>query len=199
MAEESAEKAPRRSKLLLIGVAVAVIALVVAATVALMNRDAGGPADRGSTPTPPELKQARWHIETGVVPKGSKGKRSVLKLQAAAVASVIKQFYDAFLIHPEEFSSLQGENISPGAAQAFVGSKIASGKTIERVQTLRRAAKIGLQAPTALHASARVGIKLRGKVGSKKVRLSHHATLWLERSGGKWQVIAFEADQRPIR
>jgi hypothetical protein len=50
-----------------------------------------------------------------------------------------------------------------------------------------------------MHASARVGIKLRGKVGSKKVMLSHQSTLWLERKGSRWQVIGFEADQRPIK
>jgi hypothetical protein len=203
MSEQSEENGSNRSKPLMIGISIAVIALVVAAAFALMNRDTKGPIDAGPdaspSPTQPPLKQARWQIEAKVVPAGGKHKSKLLKLQAAAVGTVVKEFYDAFLINPGDFDSLVNKDISAEAAKVLAASKIDSGKTIERLQTLRRSAKIGLQAPTAMHASARVGIKLRGKVGSKKVMLSHQSTLWLERKGSRWQVIGFEADQRPIK
>ena len=199
----STESPFRLSRALLVGIAVAILALVGAATIALLNEDAA-PARRGETQEKaearPVLKQAGWHVDRRIVgPRGNKAKHAVFRLQAAASADVVKQFYDALLVHPDDFEPFAKEHVSPEAAAALKRSKIATGAVLERVQTLRQAAHVSLQAPSASRAAVNVAVKLRALAGEKHVHLRHLATLWLERDHGRWQVIAFEAEQRRIR
>jgi hypothetical protein len=201
---QSTESPFRLTRALLIGIGVAILALIAAATVALLNEDAA-PSQRadapGTTaPSEPALKQAAWHLDRRIVgPRGGKAKHPVLRLQATAAADVVKQFYDALLVHPEEFDALAKEHVSAQAATALKRSGIATAEQLDRVQTLRRAASVSLQAPAATRAAVNVAIKLRALTGEKHVRLRHLATLWLERAGGRWEVIAFEAEQKRIR
>jgi hypothetical protein len=193
----------RLSRGLVIGIGVAIVALVAAATLVLMNPDptgtGGGGTPQATIPTQPALKQARWHLAKRIVGPRGGAKGTVLKLQAAAAGDVVKQFYDALLIEPGSFDTVAGEHVSPAAARALAGSGIATGKDLDRLQTLRRAAAVSLEAPNGARAAATVRIKLRGFAGEKRVFLQHSSTLWLERTGKKWQVIAFEADQRRKR
>jgi hypothetical protein len=203
MGDESEEVDSRPSTPLLIGLGVAILALIAAATIALIGNNSSSPVAKpsgsdSSNPQTPPLKQAKWQIQSHVVPVATKAKKSLLKHQAAGVASVVKELYDALLINPGDFAQLEGHRISAKAAAALTGSKIATGKDVTHLQTTHRSAKIGLQAPSAVRASAQVDIRLMGLVGQKKVRLAHHATLWLERTGANWQVIAFAAGQNPI-
>jgi hypothetical protein len=190
------------SRGLLIGIGVAIAALVAAAILVLMNPDptgGGAVTPQATIPTQPALKQARWHVAKKIIGPRAGAKGTVLKLQAAAAGDVVKQFYDALLIEPGTFEEVAREHVSPAAARALAGAGIATGKDLDRLQTLRRAASISLEAPSGARAAATVRIKLRGLAGEKRVFLQHASTLWLERTGKKWQVIAFEADQRRKR
>ena len=199
----STESTFRPSVPLILGIAVAIVALVVAATFALTRREAkvASRSEGGrDVAEAPALKQAAWHLQRRVVgdTKGPSHKK-VLKLQLAAVSATVTDLYDALLLHPDTVKEFATDHMSPDAARALSSSKIAFGDSIERVQTLRRAASVSLQGPSASHAAARVAIKLRGRNGQKEVHLQHHATLWLERVKSNWRVIAFDTSQRPLR
>ncbi|MEA2460197.1 MAG: hypothetical protein QOH90_374 [Actinomycetota bacterium] len=199
---QSTESTFRPSVPLIFGIAIAIVALVVAATFALTRREGKVAARPGDAPTvaAPALKQAAWHIERRVVgDSGGRSHKKVLKVQLAAVSATVTDLYDALLLHPEDAPQITHDHMSPAAARALGKSKIAFGGSIERVQTLRRAAAVSLQGPSASHAAARVAIKLRARTGKKEIHLQHHATLWLERAGSAWRVIAFDTSQRPLR
>ena len=200
----STESPFRLSRALLVGIGIAILALVGAATIALLNEDAAPPhrAERArkAAEAEPALKQAPWKVDRRVIgPRGNKAKHAVFRLQAAASADVVKQFYDALLVHPDDFQPFAKKHVAPEAAAALKRSNIATGAVLNRVQALRQAAHVSIQAPSASRAAVNVAIKLRALAGEKRVRLRHLSTLWLERDRGRWQVIAFEAEQRRIR
>jgi hypothetical protein len=207
--EESQEKEESEEKKgvgrsLLIGIGVAIVALVVSAALVLTNGDktepGAGPSTTEAGPDQPAIKQARWRVEGSIVGAESKGKRrQLLRQRIGVVSTAVKDIYEAFFVQPEMLADMQKAHFTRSAARALDRSKIVAGKDLERVKTLSRKAEIGLQGPAGAAASAEVTIRLRALAGKKTVRLAHHATLWLEHVGKKWLVIGFEAEQKPVK
>lgn len=69
----------------------------------------------------------------------------------------------------------------------------------KEVRTLRRTARVTIQATTAKRAAASVTVIARGMVDGRDFKIRHRSELWLERTKKGWKVIAFDIDQRPMR
>jgi hypothetical protein len=69
----------------------------------------------------------------------------------------------------------------------------------KEVRTLRRTARVTIQATSAKRAAASVTVIARGMVDGRDFKFRHRSELWLERTKKGWKVIAFDIDQRPMR
>jgi hypothetical protein len=186
------------------GIAVAMALVVVVATGCSRDEQTpGGIAPPEPTPsTTPDIKQANWKFETfktATTVKLRKRDLARFRAQRARTKEFVRDLYDALFLTPEDKGFVVEKRFTTRAARSLLGSRAGMPARAERVKTLMRKARIGIQ-PTALRrAAATVSIRARGVVDGERMRVVHRSTLWLERSRHRWKVIAFEIDQERIR
>ncbi len=157
----------------------------------------------GHTATQPEIKQARWKTKVSIAPghkRLSKKQKNKIRTRGKDVELVIRDLYDTLFLSPDRSKKAITSRFIPSAATALLRQK-KPGVPVgaEEVKTLRRTASIGIEAATTRLAAAEVLVKAKGRLSDKTFTVTHRATLWLEKSKGRWKVIAFEVNQGPAR
>jgi hypothetical protein len=147
-------------------------------------------------------RQASWDIRAypaGLLGKLHKREKEQLKDQRKKLSTILKDTYDALFLRPRSTGRVVRRWFSPRSAHALLKSRIGPPGGTAKLRTTRRVATIGIQAPSARRAAARVRVQARLLKGDRYLRLRHRSTLWLERVEGKWTVIAFDVEQKEIK
>jgi hypothetical protein len=157
-------------------------------------------ADR-PTVTPPTggVEQAAWKVSfSRAGTSGKLSKRAVTRLRAQRprLTTAVRAASDAMFLGGGAPASSYFRGPARGA---FRRSNAGAPEGAKEVRTLRRAARVTIQATTARRAAASVTVIARGVVGGRDFKVRHRSQLWLERTKKGWKVIAFEIDQRPMR
>jgi hypothetical protein len=71
-------------------------------------------------------------------------------------------------------------------------------KGAEALTAMKRTGRIGIQAPSFASAAARMKIVMQATVEGRIVSWRDDFTFYLQRSKGRWAVIAFDIDRRPL-
>ena len=139
-----------------------------------------------------------WEIRAfgagGKVPGSEKRK---IARGGSEVASIVRSLYDALLFGRGDLEKVARAHFTAPAAAALAGARIRLPSGLRDVAVSTRSANIGIQARGAARAGVRVNVALQGTNDEGLVRLSHRATLWLERQSGRWRVIGFDVNQKP--
>lgn len=153
------------------------------------------------TPTTPVvLRQARWHTNVfpaAIIGKVTKKERKAARTQGLRASRGIERVYDKLLLDPSAAPGAIRSHFGAAAARSFLRSNIQLPPKLTRVQITHRAVQIGVDAHTKRNAIATVRVLLKGVQNSKRLKLRHEATLWLERAHWSWKVLAFRARQVP--
>lgn len=190
------------------GLVAAATGLVVLGALVLGARDSqdtapAPPPSPVEKPSPPPIEQASWRIEVrpaGATGAMSKSERRRLRAQRPRAAELVRSVYEALFLRPQARRGAIDARFAPVARRSFRrldGVGMPDG--VVRVKTIVRAARIAIEAPRARHAVAAVRVRARGRAGPRTVRVFHRSTLWLERSGRRWRVMAYNVEQTPVR
>jgi hypothetical protein len=147
-------------------------------------------------------EQAPWRVR--VFPAGTGGKPGAAQMKAIKgqrddLEGTVTAVYDALLLQPAAIKSMSGKELTPDVAAALERSKLSPSSEVEELRTTKRRARIGIQAKGARHAAARLDVTARALVDGEDVRFRQQITMWLERAGRGWKVVAFEGSQRQLR
>ena len=184
-----------------------VLALVAAILVSLIVLREGGeaPSRPGATSsdessTLPSIRQARWRIRSEVIGRPlPKKRRDNLMRHRARIAAGVKQIYEGLFLDPARLrSSLRGVATTT-AARHLISEDAGVPVRATRVKTLTRRARIWIQPGRFRRAAAKVVVRARATMGARTRRVRHVATLWLERRGSRWKVVAYDFKERPLR
>jgi hypothetical protein len=204
---EAHEAEPRRGagrKAPWIAGAVVALAAVGAIAVVTADGDAPGRAPRGAPtpePSPPRIRQAAWRIRTfpaGAPARMTRNDRRNLARQRPRVARLVKDVYAALFLERKSRRTMLRKRFARSAGRSLRGRAVGVPRGATRVKTFRRRARIGIDAPGVRRAVATVAVRARGRVGDRRFRVAHAATLWLQRRGSGWSVIAFDLRQRRL-
>jgi hypothetical protein len=195
----------RRLPPALVAGATAAVAAGLALAVVLLTSGSGSGTPPASPPTAPaspaaRIAQAPWRIEAHAVGRfgdAPKAARRRLRAQRPRAAALVRDVYDAIVLRPRVARRTIRERFAPPAGRSFAGlRRLGPPQGASRVKTLVRRARVALEAPGGRRAVAAVSVRARGIARGRRFRLKHRSTLWLERSGGRWHVVAYEVDQR---
>jgi len=199
------ERNDRQFWLPLVGVfAVAVIVFAVGTSEPDALRAVPAPLAAGepAPAAPAALPQARWAAHTFVAgargPLTKAAKRAIDRQRVPAEAAVLR-VVDALVLDAPALAAMAGEELAPSAAKALAASRLQPPRAMTNVQTVKRVAAVGIEASSASRGAAKVAVWLKGELDGKKVRLAIRATLWLERRGAAWQIVAFDGTRERYR
>jgi hypothetical protein len=157
------------------------------------------PAEGRVSPPAKNLEQADWKISFSRAGRsGRLSKRAVKRLRAQRprLTSAVRALSDAMFLGGDAPASSYFRGPARGA---FRRSSAGAPERAKEVRTLRRTARVAIQATTAKRAAASVSVIARGVVNGRDFKVRHRSRLWLERTKKGWKVIAFDLDQRPMR
>jgi hypothetical protein len=148
------------------------------------------------------LPQATWTVKAfpaGAAGDLTKAARKATAEQRPLVAATIEKLFDALILAPDTLKDVLKKTAEAPAARALASSKLVSPPRLRNVETVRREARVGVDVTGARRAAGEVVVVLKGSVGGKPVRVKHTSQLWLERKEGRWLVIAYAGQRRPLR
>lgn len=184
-------------------VAVVMLATVGVAAYALTRRE--GPSSHQSgtqrSDSPVILEQAPWRIRTlatGITSKLTKGEKNRLRDQRGPLTALVKELHSALFLDPSTRKRVVRRLFSASAASPFLSARPGITSESESVRTLRRRGRIGIQAAGARRAAGTVTVVARIESNGETVRIGYHSDLFLEKKRGRWMVVAFETDQKPL-
>ncbi len=156
----------------------------------------------GQDPSSPALgiEQAPWRIvatRAGIVERSTKADRNEFARQRPRVKQLVRDVYDALFLYPDSVRKVLKRRFDGRARRAFHAAKVGLTPGATQVRTLRRAARIGVAAHGARQGVAIVRVRLESNARGRRVRTDHRSTMWLQRRGSRWRVIAFDVAQRP--
>jgi hypothetical protein len=157
------------------------------------------PAEGAASPPAKSLEQADWKVSfTRAGTSGRLSRRAVTRLRAQRprLTRAVRAASDAMFLGGNTSASSYFRGPARGA---FRRSGAGAPEGAQKVRTLRRAARVAIQATTAKRAAASVTVIARGVVDGRDFKVRHRSQLWLERTKRGWKVIAFDIDQRPMR
>lgn len=178
------------------------MALLVTIAAAVLLQPGRRLLSRGATAVEekvPEVPQARWSFDTG--PAGGIGKltkqqATALRRQRGPLRTMVKSVYGALFLNPSALPGVLRSSFTPDAARSFRRAQ-AGIAVAGTVRTTYRGAEISMQPLDGVRrAVATVAVRAVDVDGER--RMLHRATLWLERPGTKWKVVAFDVAQSPI-
>lgn len=140
------------------------------------------------------LPQAKWQVKVfpAGVGKPTKAQKKLVTAQRPRLQTTVAKIYDAFLLSGD-LKPLQGKIVTAKVAKALGRSKLGLPKGMTEVSTKVREATVGLD-NKATHAAADVRLVFKGLIKSKRVTMVQNSTLWMQRNGRKWLVIAFDGE-----
>lgn len=178
--------------------------LVLAAVWTLQSDPPPGPASSGdkeaapAIDAPQALTQAKWEVRAfpaRVGAKVTKGQKKAAEAEGGLAGATVKTVIDAAFLERSSLKGLGGKELAPGVEAALDKARFGAPGGAKKVRITRRVAHLGIDPLTARRASAELSVGFRAEVGGKPQRYLQRATLWLEKTDGKWQVIAFSGDR----
>ena len=148
--------------------------------------------------TAPKIDHAPWKLRVsraGRPEQLSKQAKARLDAQRPQVKEAVKAAYDAIFLDQKPLA----RSFTALAWRAFHENHATLPQGSENVRLLWRRANIGLQADSGRRASAQVTVVARGSNGEREFKLSHRASLWLERKAQDWKIAAFDMNRRPLK
>lgn len=199
--EESPEDSKERSGWVPLAIGVFAVVAIAAVAIILLLRTGSPQVQLGEAGERGVQDQADWKFKVmrtvgGKHPSGSHPPPP--KKEVQAIQELVRNWNDALILSPGQFSQVTKRYFAPPAGNAISSSDFGLPKSASEVDTTKRAARIAIQADGATKAVVDVTIVSRGNSDEGEFRTESLSTLWLERTGSKWTVIAFEADQRPL-
>lgn len=196
-----AARAQRRITFPWVAMAVLTAAAIAATAVAVV-------AVRES-PSPVPLQQAAetarahspWRVtlsKKAMAARPGSSLRADLVDERAAVAGAIQGVYDALFLHGDVDAAAR-KYFAPAAGRELRKSSFGWPAEAARVFLKKRKVRIALQFDGGRRGVATVKLAGRARVEGDRLRIFHRSTLWLEKTDGRWRVIAFEAIQHPVR
>lgn len=174
--------------------------LAIAAATLAPRGSSDAPSAAPASVAAPGVEQPAWTSRAFVRPKSAAkaAKKQTFSKGAVAAEATVAQVFDSLFLEPGELDKALSRTFEGPAAKQFRSAKLGLPNGASEVAIESRALKLSLD-PDARSAVALVRIKLAGQAGSGAFALSHQATLWMERDGKAWKVIAFDAQQGPLK
>lgn len=144
------------------------------------------------------IRQAAWDVKAYPAPGAqgvTKEARAAFERERDDVVGSIQRLYEALFLKPAAVDKTVRMTLTPSAAKVLDASRIGLHDKVEDVRTTARFVKVGIQVDDGLRAAAVVRIEARALRQSSPIRVWHRAKLWLEKDGGAWKVVAFDAEQ----
>lgn len=188
---------------LLPAVLTAVAALIAASLMIAALRD--NPVtvfslDGVHVPPPVAADGPPW--DTAAFPVGmhralDRNQRSRFETQRARVRTVTQDLIDALILDPSSITAAARASMTSSAAKAIRRATPLVPARATAVEATRRVGRIGIQAPAFKAAAAEMKVTLRATVDGRRVKWRDNVTLWMERDGKTWRVLAFDVDRVP--
>lgn len=184
-------------------VAIALALLLGAGAWLLVSRTTAEHLTAPDYPTAaPAVEQAPWKVDysdSGRTTGLSNKEKARYALQRKRVGALVTDVYDGIFLNPTQLNDLIKRFFSPDAARSIASAKLGLPASLSDVAATKRKAEIGLDAGTADFAIAEVVIVAKASAGDRDVKVEHESTLWLERFGNDWKIIAFDLEQGPVK
>lgn len=149
-------------------------------------------------PAPVAVAAPPW--DTAAFPVGMRGpldrkQRARFETQRTHVRMVTQDLIDALMLDPSSLTAASRASMTSSAARAIRRAIPLVPARATAVEAIRRVGRIGIQAPSFKAAAAEMKVTMRGIVGERRVRWQDNVTLWMERDGKTWRVLAFDLDR----
>jgi hypothetical protein len=182
-----------------VAIGVVLVALVGGAWL-LFGGDTAGKGGQDERSRGFGIKQASWkiHVRTVEGPALPDKKSGVSKGEEKRLGRLIKSVYNAAYLRPDRMDKVVQKYLAPKAAKAIRkwGPQIPD--DAQKIKTHKRAATVGVDPRGASRAVARVHVVASGQDGGKEFKTLSVDRLWLDRSHGKWVVIAYDVHRKPL-
>jgi hypothetical protein len=196
---EGSAATPDKQIWIFVSIGVVLIALALGAFL-LFRTEAGGKGNQDERSRGFGIKQASWTVRIRTVegPALPDRKHGVSKKEGRRLGRLIKSIYNAAYLRPDRMDKVVRKYVAPRAAGAIKkwGPKIP--KAAREIKTHERAAIVGVDPRSTSRAVARVRVVASGKNRGKKFKTLSSDRLWLEKSKGRWNVIAYDVTRNPL-
>jgi hypothetical protein len=172
----------------------------------LNDASSGTTTTEKSRPAPvnstPEVRHAAWRVRRSAIGsfgKLTKAQRRRVNAQTPRIGTLVRNVYNTLFLDPARARRVVGAAFTRPAARSW--AKLRPVGPPEGTTTLKivsRKAAVTVDAPSARRAVASVSLRVRGRTETRRFRLAHDATLWLERLPGRWRIVAYDVNQRPV-
>ena len=137
---------------------------------------------------------------TDAYPVGARGKLTKkesarFKHQKDRVRATVRDIADAIVVHPGRLPRAANRVMTNASAASLLKQAPGLPKGAEGVTAIKRTGRIGIQAPRFSAAAAEIRVVMQATVGERLVTWRDDYRFWLQRSKGKWRVIAFDLDR----
>ena len=196
---EGSAATPDKQPWIYVAIGVILLALAVGAWF-LFRDEAGGSRGQDERSRGFGIKQASWNIHVRAVagPALPDKKRGVSKKETKRLQRLIKSVYNAAYLRPDLMDKVVRKYIAPKAASAIRKRGPQIPNAARKIKTHKRTAIVGVDPRGSSRAAARVHVVASGENGGKKFKTISSDRLWLERSQGKWRVIAYDVSRKPL-
>jgi hypothetical protein len=144
------------------------------------------------------IRQAAWEVKAYPAPAAggiTRAEKDAFAREREPVVGTIQRLYEALFLRPRDVDRVVRSSLTGAAAKALDSSRIGLHDRVEDVRTTARFVKVGIQVDGGLRAAAVVRVEARALRNSSPIHVWHRAHLWLEKSGGAWKIVAFDAEQ----
>ena len=144
------------------------------------------------------IEQAAWEIKAYPAPATAgvtRAEKEAFTRERPAVVGTIQRLYEALFLRPDAVDRVVRSSLTDAASKALGGSRIGLHDKVEDVRTTVRFVRVGIQVDGGLRAAAVVRVEARALRNSSPIHVWHRAHLWMEKSDGRWKVVAFDAEQ----
>jgi hypothetical protein len=157
----------------------------------------GGPA----APVVPAVEALTpWDTATAAIGMhGSldKSQRARFEVQRKRLRTTVEGLVDASILEPSTLGAAARKSMTASAATAFRKAAPLVPAKATAVEAIRRTGRIGIQAPAFKAAAATMKVTMKARVDGRAVTWRNNMTLWLERDGNEWRVLAFDFERVP--
>ena len=197
---ETAEDRNDRKGWMPLAIGVFLIVAIAVLAIILLLRTGSGQVQLGEAGERGVEDQADWKFKAKTIGgKHPSGKHPAPpEKETQAVEQLVRDWNDALILSPGQFGDATKKYFAPPAGNAVSSSDYGLPKSANNVKTTKRSAKIAIEADGAKRAVVYVSIIARGQSDEGEFRTGSNSTLWLERTGSKWNVIAFDVNQKPL-
>lgn len=179
-----------------------IVAMTVGASVGLgasvLNIATSGPPIRSgaSSIAATNAQHAAWEFSFTRPRLQGRAERASSSAERSALRSSLEELYHALLLDRAALNDVLRTTFARSAADALRKAKTGWPAGVGGVEITKRSADIGIQVQGGRRAIAVVAWNGRGLLDERPLMLRHRSTMWLEKTDGRWRVIAFDITER---